>query len=113
MEVEAVTGERGGVFGKFGVVRVEIIRWRLRLRVGILGLLLVSVEGGERRLDAELALAAAAFCGGFFWGGEGEETEADEGGGRWSEMVVTDGDEFQVSEEGGSGESHGGVMGLD
>lgn len=70
------------MFGEFGVVGVEVVRWGLGFEVVLLLLVLGlgAVEGGERRFDADLALAAAAFCGGFFWGGEGEEAEGDGGG---------------------------------
>lgn len=37
-----------------------------------------GAEGGERGFHAEAALAAAAFCGGFFRGSEGEEAEGGE-----------------------------------
>lgn len=65
VEVEADAGERGDGLGKLGGVRV------LR-RLGRAGLLLLLAERGEWRLNAEAALALAAFGGGFFRGGEGE-----------------------------------------
>lgn len=69
VEVEAVAGERRHGLGKLGGVWVL---WDLGLLgfSGLLGLGLGAVEGGERGFDAETALAAAAFCGGLFRGGE-------------------------------------------
>lgn len=108
MEVEAVTGNCGHVFGELGVVRVQVVgrglgSWGLLL--GLLGLLLGAVEGGERGLDAELALAAAALRGGFLRGGEGEQAEGHRTGGRPA-VPVRDGCGSQVGQEGGFGESH-------
>lgn len=110
VKVQPVAGKGGGVFGKLRVVRVEVVGWGLGLGIGIGGLWLGAVQSGERGFDAELALAAAAFRGGFFRGGEGEEAEADGGG--LSEMLVRVGHGSKVSEEGGFGESHAMLWGL-
>ena len=101
MKVEAVTAKCGHVFGQFGVVRVQVVGWGL----GFWGLLLGTVEGGERGLDAELAFAAAALRGGFLRGGEGEEAEGHHGGGRPAVLVGV-GCGSQVRQECGFGESH-------
>lgn len=69
VEIESVAGEGRDGLGEFWGVWVL---WDLRVLGfwGLLLLLLGAVEGGERGFDAQAALAAAAFCGGFFWGGE-------------------------------------------
>lgn len=82
VEVEAVAGQSRNGFGEFRGVRV-LLGFRGLL---LLLLLLVAVEGGERGLDAEAALATTSFGRSFFWGGEGEESKGDEGG--WWGWVV-------------------------
>lgn len=66
VEIEAVAGEGRDGLGEFWGVGVL---WDLRV-LGFGGLLLGAVEGGERGFDAQAALAAAAFGGSFFGGGE-------------------------------------------
>lgn len=81
MKIQAVASKRGNGFREF---------WGIRVLDGssdLLGLLLVSVEGREWGFNAETAFAAAAFGGGFFRGGEGEEADGD-GVGWWRVAVV-------------------------
>ena len=80
MKIQAVASKRGNGFREFGGIRI-LDGFR-----NLLGLLMGPVKGREWGFNAETALAAAAFGGGFFWGGEGEETDGYYG--TWWRMAV-------------------------
>lgn len=64
VEVEAITRKSRNMFRELRIVRVQIIRWRLGLRLGLLGLR--AIKSRKRRFNTELAFATASFCGSFF-----------------------------------------------
>lgn len=70
VEVEAIAGECGNMFGELRIVRVKVVGWGLGLRLRLLGLR--AIKSGKGRFDAELAFATASFGGSFFGRGEGE-----------------------------------------
>jgi hypothetical protein len=67
---------------------------------------LVAIKSGERWFAADLSLAAAAFGGGFFRGGKGEETREERRRLSDSDVSVRLCDGFELCEECSFGECH-------